>query len=295
MKTYYELEPEKNHFKSIFVDITHKCNMECANCYLPNRTIPDMDKQKLFDFLQSLPSKCQIRLVGAEPTMRKDLPEIISEVRKANHYPILLTNGLKLSSLKYVKSLKDAGLSTVALSLNGGNDDELYIKIDGMACKEKKMKALENLAEMNFFINTSAIMVKGLNESVPKKLYNKLKSLKVKRAVMRFRNVGQIGRYMLEKQDNYNYQELIKFIADEFDLNEDYILKHKTMDGYEEKRTVFFPLLENKDQNIYVKITDWAPENSYFPDPENKRRGRVTQNFKIAPFFEHVKQNEFGY
>ena len=26
-----------------------------------------------------------------------------------------------------------------------------------------------------------------------------------------------------------------------------------------------------------------------------KRRGRITQDFKIAPFFEHVAMNEFGY
>ena len=295
MKSYYELEPENNHFHSIFVDITHKCNMECANCYLPNRDIPDMDKNQLFNLLQRLPFKCQIRLVGAEPTMRKDLPEIISEVRKSNHYPILLTNGLKLSHSRYVKSLKKAGLHTVALSLNGGDDDEFYQKIDGMPCKEQKMRALENLAEMNFFINTSAIIVKGLNEAVPKQLYEKLKKLKVKRAVMRFRNVGQIGRHMLPKQDNYSYRELIKLIADEFQLDENSILKCNTMDGYQEKRTVFFPLEKNRDCSICIKITDWSPSNFNFPDPESTRRGRVTQNFKIAPFFEHIKRNEFGY
>lgn len=295
MQNYYELEPENSHFKSICVDLTHKCNMECANCYLPNRTVPDMDKDKLFELLRKLPFNCQIRLIGAEPTMRKDLPEIISEVKKTSHHSILLTNGLKLSQINYAKLLKKAGLSIVAISLNGGDDDQLYKKIDGMPCKEKKMRALENLAKMNFFINTSTIIIKGLNEKVPLQLYKKLKDLKVKRAVMRFRNVGQIGRYMVSKTENYSFIELIKLIAKQFDIKESFILKHKIMDGYPEERTVFFPLKKDKKHQIHIKITDWSPPDFNFPDPNNKRRGRVTQDFKIAPFFEHVKRNEFGY
>ena len=50
---YYELEPEKNHFPVIYVDITHRCNMECANCFIPNREAPDMDKDRLYDVLKS--------------------------------------------------------------------------------------------------------------------------------------------------------------------------------------------------------------------------------------------------
>ena len=47
---YYELEPEQNTFSNIVVDLTHKCNMECANCYIPIRDVPDLDKEKLYDF-----------------------------------------------------------------------------------------------------------------------------------------------------------------------------------------------------------------------------------------------------
>ena len=46
---YYELEPEDNYFTDVTADVTHKCNMECSNCYVPNRDIPDMDIDKLID------------------------------------------------------------------------------------------------------------------------------------------------------------------------------------------------------------------------------------------------------
>ena len=293
---YYELEPENNHFYSLVVDITHKCNMRCLNCYLPNRKIPDMNKKNLFSLLSRLPMKCEIRLIGAEPTMREDLPEIISKVRELNHRPVLVTNGLKLSNLRYVESLKKAGLYIVNLSLNGGVNDEIYKKMDGQACSKIKLKALKNLIEQSFFINTNTILVKDVNETAPMEVFKILKKLKVKRAVMRFRNVAQLGRYMADKSENYSYKELYQFIAKLFNLDEQLFLKkYNTIDGYKEKNTMLFPLEKSALSSIYVKITDWSPSSANFPDPNSKRRGRITQNFKIAPAWEHVKMNEWGY
>lgn len=292
---YYELEPQNNHFYSIVVDITHKCNMNCGNCYIPNRTIPDMDKKHLFVLLERLPFKCEIRLIGAEPTMRKDLPEIISKVRDLKHRPILITNGLKLADKDYVKKLKTAGLFIVNISLNGGVDDNIYRKMDGKAYADKKIKALKNCIEAGLFINTNTILMKGVNKNAPLEIYNLLKKLKVKKAVMRFRNIGQLGRYMLSKEENYTYRELIKLIADAFKLDENWILSHNTIDKYKEKNTVLFPVKKESSSSFYIKVTDWSPPLSNYPDPNSLRRGRVTENFKIAPFFEHLKRNEFRY
>ena len=51
---YQANEPENNPFNLLVADITHKCNMECANCYIPNRDIPDMDVEELYKFLKKL-------------------------------------------------------------------------------------------------------------------------------------------------------------------------------------------------------------------------------------------------
>ena len=61
-------------------------------------------------------------------------------------------------------------------------------------------------------------------------------------------------------------------------------------------KQAIFPLDENnKRKTQWIKITNWSPDDSDIPDPGSKRRGRITQDFKIAPFFEHVAENEFGY
>lgn len=47
MMPVHSIPPEENTFETVMVDITHKCNMACANCYLPDRTPPDMDIKRL--------------------------------------------------------------------------------------------------------------------------------------------------------------------------------------------------------------------------------------------------------
>ncbi|TNF33602.1 MAG: hypothetical protein EP312_08685, partial [Gammaproteobacteria bacterium] len=66
--TGHSFAPEDNPFTTLFADITHRCNMECPNCYIPNRDIPDMDAEWLYGILARLPRRTRIRLVGAEPT-----------------------------------------------------------------------------------------------------------------------------------------------------------------------------------------------------------------------------------
>lgn len=293
---YYELEPENNHFYTVLADITHRCNMRCSNCYIPNRKIPDMNKHKLFALLKKLPFKCEIRLIGAEPTMREDLPEIISTIRRLSHRPVLVTNGLKLAQLSYVRTLKKSGLFFAGISLNGGSNDEVYKKMDGGSYARKKMRALENLAAMGFVISTNTIIVRDLNERVPFEIYSKLKHLKVRKGFIRIKNIGFLGRYMKPEHSNCSFKEMVQMTAHTFRLDEKWILTQNVINGYKEKKSVLFPLEKNKHQSIYMKITDWSSGEDFgCPDPNSQRRGRITEDFKIAPCFEHIKVNEFGY
>ena len=148
---YYELEPEDNYFTDVTADVTHKCNMECSNCYVPNRDIPDMDIDKLIDCISRFPKRTMIRIMGAEPTMRMDLTDIIVRIKKSGHRCTLLTNGLKLASKRYVQMLKDANLTHIYLSLNGVDNDDWYEHIDEMRCAKQKIMALENIHKQGLF------------------------------------------------------------------------------------------------------------------------------------------------
>lgn len=288
---YFELEPENNIFHSIIADVTHRCNMVCANCYIPNRDIPDMDINKLKECISKFPKRTEIRLIGAEPTLRKDLPEIIKMIRDTGNRPMLNTNGLRLANNDFAKKLSQSGLRSLSLSMNGADYDALYLKTDNMLCAKRKMKALTNCVKNHIFVNINCLIMKGVNEQAIPRLIEIAKQFDVK-MVLRFRNIAQLGRYTLEKEENYSYDELIEIVSGITNVDSDEIKKSNNIDGYEEEHNVLFQVPNSK---VWIKITDWCPSDSIIPDPDSKRRGRITQDFKVAPFFEHVKINEFGY
>tara|TARA_Y100000114_G_C11719072_1_gene307520 strand:+ start:26 stop:907 length:882 start_codon:yes stop_codon:yes gene_type:complete len=291
---YYELAPEDNSFIEVVADVTHRCNMSCKNCYIPNREIPDMDTEKLIECVSKFPKRVMVRIIGAEPTMRKDLPDIITRVKKAGHKVCLLTNGLRLSKPSYCKRLKDAGLRHVYISMNGVDNDDWYELIDELRCAKKKVSALKNAQRNNFVIDIGCILVKGINDTAPTEMIRLLKQVNVKNCVIRFKNVGQIGRHMSVR--NHTLNSLKELVANQFNISVEHIDKHSINI---EKQSILFPINPKAKlvykSGIWIKLTNWDSSGEYSPLLNSKRRGRITQNFKVAPFFEHVKQNEFQY
>jgi len=302
---YTKYQPEENPFMFLVADITHKCNMTCKNCYIPNRDIPDMDFNKFVEFIDRLPRRTMIRLIGAEPTMNKQLPDYIRALKERGHRHGLLTNGLRFSHQRYVDILKEAGLNTVYISLNGVDNDDWYQEIDEMRCSTKKLKAVGNIINSGLNIETGTIIVKGINEDAPARLSKLLfETHDVKNTLIRIKNVGQIGRHMDEAVNSFTMDELIKICADGFGVSEDFIHEYKKSGRNplnHEPNTCVFPLDgvgKTMLRGAWVKITNWIVDEDDIggmPDPGSIRRGRITEDWMCAPFFEDVKANEFGY
>lgn len=288
---YFEVEPEQSQFYTIGVDVTHRCNMECANCYSPVRALPDVPKDELIKFFSRLGRRTEIRLTGGEPTLRSDLPELIRAINQHGHRAAIMTNGLKLSDKNYAQSLFDAGLKFVCISVNGADDDAVYKISDGVACAEKKMKALKNCAEIGFFLNLNCILMKGVNDHVPERLRHILKDLDVN-GVLRFRNIGKLGRFM--QRENYSFDEMIDLVTAAFGVDRNVAAVSHKVNGYEEEHNVLFPVdPKRKLSTTWIKVTDWRPTENSIPDPNSARRGRMTKDYKVAPFFEHAKINGY--
>lgn len=299
---YYEQLPEENTFMDIMADITHKCNMTCKNCYIPNRDVPDMDLEKFRNFLSRLKGRCMIRIVGAEPTMNPRCNEYIEAVFEFGHRCILLTNGLRLAHKSYVDKMHDTGLRHVYLSLNGVENDDWYQEIDELRCSEKKISALRNLKERRFILDTGTIIVPEVNEDAPGALLELFDKENINNVLMRIKNVGQLGRYQTDADDNVKLNQLVKLCAEQMGVSEDYINSFrdaKLYGMYQESNSILFPLREGNtilNRGRWVKITNWDTDNdSGIPDPNSKRRGRVTEDFMVAPLYEHIKINEGGY
>jgi len=124
--------------------ITSRCNLSCPICYLNfAHSMHDMSMGELKGFLKKNKSRF-ISLTGGEPTVRKDLPEIIKFLKSKGKVVYIITNGIKLADRRYLKKLKEAGLDGVYLSFDGF-DEETYLKFREEKLLEKKLKALKNL------------------------------------------------------------------------------------------------------------------------------------------------------
>ena len=289
MNKLVTINPENNTFDAIMVDITHRCNMECANCYLPNRDIPDMDINNLFNFCKKLPNRTYIRLIGAEPTMRKDLFSIISTIKSLGHHVSLTTNGLKLGREEYVLKLKKAGLRLVLLSMNGAADDNIYKQIDCGKYATLKTRALTNLVKHNFIVNTGTIIARNINEKTIKEQFELINSLKMKvKPVVRLRTIAPLGRH-LGDSFTYNFKEFVNVVCEQLNISKNYVFQKQTKAKNNGHGLIFH------HKNCIIRLVDWNTDDDGVPDSNSEIRGRITQDFKIAPFFNHVKENEFGY
>jgi MoaA/NifB/PqqE/SkfB family radical SAM enzyme len=266
--------PEDSPFRVLFADITHRCNMACANCYIPVRDLPDLPIDWLYAILERLPRRARIRMVGAEPTMREDLPEIIARVRSLGHIPTILTNGLKLGRRSYVDRLRAAGLRTVYLSLNGGLRDDLYEEIDGAACAARKLKALDNLLATRMNVTIGTILVPGLNDGHLPEFLDYLLARGVRD--IHLRSVGKMGRHMEGEPFELDGLEACLRAA----------LGDRAGD-------LVMTSAEGSSRDFRLgragfQLTQW-------PDLGSLTRGRIAPDGQVEPMFESIAANEFHY
>ena len=269
--------PEENPFSTVFADVTHRCNMACHNCYIPNRDIPDMDADWLAGILARLPKRTRIRLVGAEPTVRTDLPDLIRMVRRLGHIPVILSNGLRLGNRWYVQRLKAAGLRTVHLSLNGGLDDDAYEAIDGLRCAARKLKALSNLLDEHYLVTAGMIVVPGVNDRQLGGFYRHLRTMGARE--LHLRSVGAFGRHL--EDCAMSLSDLIAVAEREIGIS--HAEMAETDDDPQSARHFVH-------DGMRIQITQW-------PDLGSRTRGRLTPEGRLEPMFEHLMLNaaEGGY
>lgn len=166
----------ENHLMTaccVLIDITGRCNQHCHYCFAfaENDTSSDLPldviKQK-YDFLRETGEErpFNIQLSGGEPTVRDDLPEIISAGKERGfEYIQINTNGKRFAyDPEYVDKVKDAGASVAYLQFDGMND-EIYRRLRNEDLLEVKLKAIENCRKAGLPVVLVPTVVKNVNLS----------------------------------------------------------------------------------------------------------------------------------
>jgi GTP 3',8-cyclase len=111
--------------KNLRLSVTDRCNLRCSYCmpeaeyvWLPREDILHFEEMSALVDVFARAGVDRIRLTGGEPLLRRDLPELIGMIARKS--PIadlaLTTNGVMLAD--QVKSLHQAGLHRLTVSLD---------------------------------------------------------------------------------------------------------------------------------------------------------------------------------
>jgi len=157
------------------IDVTNRCNLRCPICFAhaaDSTDIYEPSREQVISMLHNLRNNRPwptpaLQFSGGEPTLREDLPEFIQMAKKLGFIHVEVnTNGIKLSqSIKYCKTLKEAGVDTIYLQFDGLTPD-VYKLTRGRDLVDTKMKAIQNCRSAGMrSIVLVVTLIKGVNES----------------------------------------------------------------------------------------------------------------------------------
>ncbi|MEM2918460.1 MAG: radical SAM protein [Candidatus Altiarchaeota archaeon] len=161
--------------KKLTLLLSYNCNNNCRFCYCADKKgkIADMTTER---------SKRELRLGrergctfvdfnGGEPTLRKDLPELISYAKKLGYRIIALTtNGRMFSYENFAKKMIDSGLNHIIFSLHGYNADLHDFLTQSKGSFKQAINGMKNVREVkpDIHICTNTTITKYNYKFLPK-------------------------------------------------------------------------------------------------------------------------------
>lgn len=109
----------------VALNLTRRCNLACAHCYLDANTRLDGEGGELstdevkavLDDIAGLSDETMVVLTGGEPTLRRDLTDLAAHATALGLMPVIGTNGILLNDER-VQALKEAGVQGAGISLD---------------------------------------------------------------------------------------------------------------------------------------------------------------------------------
>lgn len=153
--------------------LTYRCNNDCAHCYNEReRSFPELDTscwKKILDRLWELGIP-HIVFTGGEPTLRSDLPELIAHAESNGQITGLNTNARRLSNETYVKTLVDAGLDHVQITVESCDEAVHDRMVDAPGAFRQTIQGLRNALATSLYVMTNTTMLQTNVHKIPETL-----------------------------------------------------------------------------------------------------------------------------
>lgn len=121
--------------QQLFWECTLKCNLKCLHCGSDCKANKEQRDMPLLDFLPVLdnlskhidPQHVLVITTGGEPLVRHDITECGREITRRGFLWGMVSNGMLLTD-QMLNELIDAGLKTIAISLDGFKEEHNWMR-----------------------------------------------------------------------------------------------------------------------------------------------------------------------
>ncbi len=144
------------------IALTYRCNNRCTFCYAsaPERgsTAGEMTTAEVKHIIDKIVDQAKVPMVsftGGEPTLRRDLPELIAYARQRQMRVNLITNGIRCADEDFVADLKQAGLHSAQVSLEAAEAEVHNRVVGNPRAFEKTVQGLKNLKAADIHTHTN--------------------------------------------------------------------------------------------------------------------------------------------
>jgi len=144
--------------------LTFRCQNDCVHCYAggPHETseLTTSQWKQVIDRLSEI-GVFIVTFTGGEPTLREDLPELVSYAGKKGMVTGLITNGRKLKDNVYLNTLERVGLDFVQITLES-HKPKIHDKITNVEGSWKDTVAgIKNVEKSKIFLTTNTTLSKS--------------------------------------------------------------------------------------------------------------------------------------
>jgi len=194
-----DLTVDPDHACLAVVEVTDDCNLSCSFCFASSgpggehRSTAELDA--LLDTVAEAGGR-PIQFSGGEPTVRDDLPELVTRARdRGIDHVEVNTNGIRLATEDgYARTLADAGVTAVYLQFDGLTADT-YERIRGVDLVDEKHAAIDACRAADLPVVLVPTVVPGINDDEMGDIVRfALDNRDVVRSV-NFQPVAHFGRY----------------------------------------------------------------------------------------------------
>lgn len=182
-------------FEYLRLSVTDRCNMRCEYC-LPNGY--DGSQRKHYLSVEEITQLVRgfsglgtrkVRITGGEPSLRRDLTEVITRIKHVSGitHCALTTNGLQLQKRAHL--WRQAGLDSVNISIDSF-DPRLFEQITGSARLEQILAGVYAAHEVGLKVKLNAVLMRQYHSEA---LQNSLSVVRQMPVTLRFIELMETG------------------------------------------------------------------------------------------------------